>query len=233
LHRKDTDKRIKPFLWFTLFELLKLGASFGGIKISTTELSHSLRCSQQSASRHLKLLHDSGLISKSVSSEGSIVKITEKGLRALNEVYFDLGKLLEEGEAEKFILEGEVFSGFFEGAYYLCQGDYRDQILEKLGFDPYPGTLNLKLNESELEKRRRVELMPAIYLRGFKDEERAFGSAHCYPVVINEEVEGALIVAERTTYDLSVMEIISPVYLRGHFGLEDGDRVKVSISSPI
>ena len=210
-----------------------MGANSGGIKISTTKLSHSLRSSQQSASRHLTLLQEGGLISKSVSSAGSLIKITEEGLRALNEVYVGLGNLLAEGEAETYLFEGKVFSGFFEGAYYLCQGDYRDQIMEKIGFDPYPGTLNLRLDESELEKRRRVELMPAIHLRGFKDEERAFGSARCYPVVINEEVEGALIVAERTTYDLTVMEIISPIYLRGHFGLEDGDKVKVSISSPI
>ena len=233
MHRKDNDERIKPFLWYTLYELLKLGASSGGIKISTTELSQYLRCSQQSASRHLKLLQDGGLISKSVSSAGSLIKITNKGIRKLHEVYVDLRNLLEESEAEKYSFEGEVFSGFFEGAYYLCQGDYREQIMEKLGFDPYPGTLNLKLDESELEKRRRVDLMPAIHLRGFKDEARAFGSARCYPVVLNEEVEGALIVAERTIYDLSVMEIISPVYLRGHFGLEDGDVVNVSISSPI
>jgi len=232
LQGKDTDRGIKPFLWFTLYELLNLGAGAGPVKISTTEFSSSLGCSQQSASRHLRLLEQGGLVSRSVSAGGSLIRITEEGLRTLNDVYVGLKDLLEGGEAETYAFEGKVFGGLHEGAYYLCQGDYREQIAEKLGFDPYPGTLNLRLDAADLEKRRKLELMPALQLRGFKDEERAFGSARCYPALINDEVEGALIVAERTTYDLSVMEIISPIYLRDRFNLEDGDIVRVSISSP-
>jgi riboflavin kinase len=45
---------------------------------------------------------------------------------------------------------------------------------------------------------------------------------------VNGEVEGALIVADRTGYDLSVMEVIAPVSLRERFGLEDGDVVRVT-----
>ncbi len=41
-------------------------------------------------------------------------------------------------------------------------------------------------------------------------------------------VEGALIVADRSGYDLSVMEVIAPVDLRGRFGLEDGDLVRLT-----
>jgi len=52
------------------------------------------------------------------------------------------------------------------------------------------------------------------------------------PVVVNGEGEGALVVADRTSYDLSVMEIIAPVSLRERFGLRDGDTVRVMISGP-
>jgi CTP-dependent riboflavin kinase len=41
-------------------------------------------------------------------------------------------------------------------------------------------------------------------------------------------VEGALIAADRTSYALSVLEVIAPVSLRERFGLEDGDKVKVA-----
>lgn len=225
-------RRLKPSLWFTLYGLLNLGAGSRPIKVSTTELSAALGGSQQSASRHLRLLEQMGLVSRRIDAGGSTIRITEEGMRALGEVFYGLKRHIEEGEAEAFVFEGVVFSGLYEGAYYMGQGDYRDQIMEKLGFDPYLGTLNLRLTEADVERRRQLERLPAIVLEGFRDKERAFGSARCYPAVVNDDVEGALIVAERTSYDLSVMEIISPIHLRRHFGLEDGDTVKVSISSP-
>ena len=52
-----------PYLWFTLYELLLLGAASGAVRISTTRLAGLLGCSQQSASRHLKLLEEMGLVS--------------------------------------------------------------------------------------------------------------------------------------------------------------------------
>lgn len=223
---------MKHFLWFTLYGLLNLGAGSRPVKVSTTELSEVLGGSQQSASRHLTLLEQMGLVSRRIGPNGTMIRITEEGLTALNEVLYGLRRHLEGGEAETFDFEGVVFSGLYEGAYYLGKREYRDQVREKLGFDPYPGTLNLRLREADMERRRRLQRLPAIVIRGFKDPERAFGSGRCYPAVVNDDVEGALIVADRTTYDLAVMEIISPIYLRRHFGLEDGDKVKVSISSP-
>ena len=227
-----TGRRLKSFLWFTLYSLLNLGAGSRQVRVSTTELSAVLGVSQQSASRHLMLLERMELVSRRIDADGSLIRITEGGLRALNEVFYGLRRHLEGGEVEAFVFEGVVFSGLYEGAYYIGKREYQDQIREKLGFDPYPGTLNLRLREADVERRRRLERLPAVVIEGFKDRERAFGSGRCYPAVVNDDVEGALIVAERTTYDLSVMEIVSPIYLRRHFGLEDGDTVKVSISSP-
>jgi CTP-dependent riboflavin kinase len=45
--------------------------------------------------------------------------------------------------------------------------------------------------------------------------------------LINDEIEGALIVAERSSHEYNVLEIISPHYLRRKMGLADGDRVKL------
>ena len=43
--------KLKAFLWFTLFDLLRQGAVGKYVKISTTELSRVSGASQQSASR--------------------------------------------------------------------------------------------------------------------------------------------------------------------------------------
>lgn len=226
------EKDIKPHLWFTLYSLLVLGGGKAPVKVSTTELSRALGGSQQSASRHLQLLEEMGLVSRRIDPDGSLVTITEGGLAALDEVLQELKVHLEGAGAEVFVFEGTVVSGLFEGAYYISRDGYRNQIREKLGFEPFPGTLNVRIRQEDFDRRRRLEKHPSAILEGFKDGERSFGSCKCYPLLINDEIKGALIVADRTIHDLSTMEIVSPVYLRRHFGLGDGDAVKISFLSP-
>ena len=72
--------------------------------------------------------------------------------------------------------------------------------------------------------------MPAMVLDGFRSRERALGGGRCYPAVVNGEVEGAVVVADRTSYDVSVLEVIAPVNLRERFGLRDGDSVRVEVT---
>jgi len=102
--------------------------------------------------------------------------------------------------------------------------------MEKLGFDPYPGTLNLKLTgDYDTKTRTELESYPAIEVEGFKNEDRTFGLVKCYPVMIDNKVKGALISALRTHYDVSVLELIAPVCLRKHLNLKDGTKVKIEV----
>ena len=47
--------------------------------------------------------------------------------------------------------------------------------------------------------------------------------------VVENKVKGALILALRSHYDASVVEIIAPVFLRKHLRLRDGHKVKVEV----
>jgi len=99
-----------------------------------------------------------------------------------------------------------------------------------LGFDPYPGTLNLKLTtDYDAKTRSELEAYPAIEIEGFRNEDRTFGSVKCYPVTIENRVKGALILALRSHYDTSVVEVIAPVFLRKHLNIKDGHKVKVEV----
>jgi len=207
---------------------MRLGAVKTRIKISTTRLSKMIGGSQQSASRHLLILEAEGLIKRRIASEGSIIKITDEGLSELEVVLQELKWHLEGEEASIIEFVGEVVSGLFEGAYYISKEEYRKQIKEKLKFDPFPGTLNVRISEENYAKRRRLERGTCIKLEGFEDKSRSFGAARCYPCRIQDEIEGALIVAERSIHDYGVMEIISPIYIRRKLGLADGDKVKIS-----
>jgi CTP-dependent riboflavin kinase len=112
---------------------MRLGCLRRAVRVSTTELAARLGCSQQSASRHLRALEGAGLVSRRIGSDGSLIRVTGEGRRALEEVYTALRGELDGVEGEVFEFEGTVFSGMYQGRYYITRPGYRDQIVEKLG----------------------------------------------------------------------------------------------------
>ncbi len=219
--------------WQHLYLLLKLaemGAYRRTAKISTEYLAKKLGISQQTSSRYLIELESKGWVQRNISPDGSLIKIDEQGIRELQKLYSSLKILMEKTYPPSVTLEGTVFTGLGEGAYYIGKESYRKQIVEKLGFEPYPGTLNLKLSSDyDIKTRMELDAYPAIEVKGFQNEDRTFGLVKCYPVVINNEVKGALVTALRSHYDASVLEIIAPVCLRKALILKDGNKVKVEV----
>jgi riboflavin kinase len=215
---------------FTLLKLAEMGAHRRTAKISTEYLAVKLGASQQTASRYLIELDKNGWIKRTVTPEGCLIKITDAGIKELKKLYSNLRFLMEAAYPPSITLEGVVFSGLGEGAYYISKERYTKQFIEKLGFEPYPGTLNLKLTtDYDVKTRSELEAYPAIEIEGFRNEDRTFGSVKCYPVTIENRVKGALILALRSHYDTSVIEIIAPVFLRKHLNLKDGHKVKVEV----
>jgi riboflavin kinase len=215
---------------FTLIKLAEMGAHKRVAKISTEYLAEKLDASQQTASRYLIELDNIGWIKRTVTPEGCLIKITDAGFKELQKLYSNLRFLVEAAYPPSVTLEGTVFAGLGEGAYYIALEPYRKQFIEKLGFDPYPGTLNLKLTtEYDIKTRSELEAYPAVEVEGFKNENRTFGNVKCYPVILENKVKGALISALRSHYDASVIEIIAPVFLRRYLKLKDGHKVKVEV----
>ena len=217
-------------LFFSLYKLAELGASSRTIKVSTEYLAEKIGSSQQTASRHLISLEKIGWIKRTITPDGCLIKITSLGVSELKKLYSELRLIFESEYPPSITLEGILFSGLGEGAYYVNKEGYRKQFLEKLGFDPYPGTLNIKLTTDYDNKvLSELETYPAVVLDGFQDESRTFGPVKCYPAVINNRVKGAVIYAMRSHYGSSVLEIISSVYIRNALKLKDGNKVKVEI----
>jgi riboflavin kinase len=229
LSSKDVDAQSwKHF--FALYKLAEMGASRRTVKVSTEYLAEKLGLSQQTASRYLIQLDKMGLIKRTITPEGCLIKLTDTGTNELKRLYSSLHAIFEATYPSSITLEGVLFSGLGEGAYYIAKDGYRKQFIEKLGFDPYPGTLNLKLTtDYDIKTLAELEKYPAVELEGFKNETRSFGPVKCYPAMINNKVKGAVIFAMRTHYDTSVLEIVAPVFLRGNLKLKDGNKVKVEI----
>lgn len=98
-----------------------------------------------------------------------------------------------------------------------------------MGFDPYPGTLNLRLMGEEIDKKKLLEKYSPISINGFDNGTRSFGSVSCWRALVNDSVEAAVILALRTHYGEDVIEIISPNNIRNELRLKDGDEVKITI----
>ena len=213
---------------YALYKLAELGASRRTVKVSTEYFADKMGLSQQTASRYLIQLEKKGWLKRNITPDGCLVKVTDSGQHELKQLFTNLQLIFEAAYPLSVTLEGTLFTGLGEGAYYVSKEGYRKQFIEKLGFDPYPGTLNLKLTtDYDIKTRSELEAYPAIELQGFQNETRSFGNVRCYPAIINNKIKGAILTAMRTHYDASVIEIVAPVYLRTNLKLKDGQKIKV------
>jgi riboflavin kinase len=225
----STEKQRWQYIYL-LLKLAEMGAFKRTAKVSTDYLAKKLGISQQTVSRHLIELERKGWIKRNITPEGSLIKIEQLGMGELQKLRSSLNALIEKSFPPSITLEGTVFTGLGEGAYYISKEHYRKQIVERLGFDPYPGTLNIRLTaDYDIKTRMELDVYPAIELKGFKNEDRTFGLVKCYPAILEGSIKCALITALRSHYDASVLEIIAPVCLRKSLGLKDGYKVKVEV----
>ncbi len=68
----------------------------------------------------------------------------------------------KEAQARIVYVKGKIFSGSGEGAYFTVLPLVRRQIREKLGFEPHPGTLNVRLVGDFVEVRKLLENAKAL-----------------------------------------------------------------------
>jgi len=126
---------------------------------------------------------------------------------------------------KKMKLSGKVFSGRGDGEKFLELQWVKQQIKEKLGFTPYPGTLNVRLSEESAERRKLLEkaasmtVCPAEGYCNGKLFKASVGMVKC-----------GIVIPEVAGYPENVLEIIAPINLREKFQLADNDEITVTVS---
>jgi CTP-dependent riboflavin kinase len=124
-------------------------------------------------------------------------------------------------------IQGIVRSGRGEARGFTQLDWVRDQFRDKLGFDPFPGTLNLETTDraaiDALRSVRSVMIDPAPN----------FCAARCYRVRINGQMSAIWIVPEIEGYPTGQLELIAPVSLREALSLKDGTIVTVTIEGDV
>lgn len=213
---------------FTLFKLAELGAHERSISRTTTDLAESIGVSQQTASRRLVQLEKQGLIKREKHGREQSLRLTQAGIDSLAGMHGVLTQVFQK-QPRELLLNATLFSGLGEGSYYMSLEGYKKQFRTKLGFVPYPGTLNLRIKPEDLMERKLLNNYSSIWIEGFANEKRTYGAAKCYKAVINGKVQGAIIMPVRAHYGEDVLEVIAAEPLRKKLKLEDGDTVQAKI----
>ena len=129
-------------------------------------------------------------------------------------------------------VRGRVFSGMGKGRYYVGHPEYQKRFEVCLGYRPYPGTLNLKLEDDALiGDLKHLRKMGGVIVDSFVRDGESFSALNCFNGMMNGQIVTLLFI-DVTFYNESVAELISPVFLRDKFGLKDGDVASFSIETP-
>jgi riboflavin kinase len=216
---------MKSYLLQTLKELALLGAIKNKIEISSFELAKKLETSQQTASRYLVELDKKGILTREFGIKKQIIMITNVGEDLLQKEHLQYQQIFE--LTDRVIFKGRVVSGLGEGRYYTEQTGYIEQFKNKLGFVPYPGTLNVEIEFIERNKFRLLKNQKAIIIDEFQTRNRTFGGVRCFKANISG-VDGAIVLPLRSHYS-NVLEFISQSFLREKLNLTDGDEVTIDI----
>jgi len=132
----------------------------------------------------------------------------------------------------KLQVSGRVFTGMGKGRYYVGHPEYQRKFKERLGYAPYAGTLNIKLEDSSvIQKLKELRSRDGIKVKGFTLGGESFSALTCFDGDLKGE-KVTLLFIDVTYYNETVAELISPTYLRGKLGLRDGDFVTFTVDAP-
>ncbi len=216
----------------TLLTIAKYGCSDEMVKISSARLAADIKTSQQTAARRIRELETDGYVERVIMSKGQQLRLTSKGMGVLLQTHHDLSRIFYAKNGNKthtYEITGEVRSGMGEGKYYTGLEEYSKQFIDKFGFTPYPGTLNLKLKTpDDIKNRQALEHLKGIEIKGFTHENRTFGDVKGFRATI-DGIKGAVIIPARTHHGSNTLEIIAPENVRDTINLKDGDVVTVRI----
>jgi len=128
-------------------------------------------------------------------------------------------------------ISGRLVTGQGKGASFTRLPWAREQFLAHVGIDPYPGTLNLALDEADT--RRSWEALRARPGEPIQPPEPGSCAARCYRVRLEGWLPGAIVLPEVPGYPTSQVEVISALPLRETLACADGDRISLEASDPL
>ena len=126
-------------------------------------------------------------------------------------------------------LLGRLATGIGMGTTFTQLDWAKAQFIERVGVDPYPGTINVIVDDPEsLPVWVRLKQTDGIHMDNPNDGLHDC-DAKCWPVIIDidgsEPIDGAIVFPLVDGYPPSQVEVIAAIGVRETAGIEDGDDV--------
>lgn len=126
----------------------------------------------------------------------------------------------------RIMVHGVVTSGTGEAGTITEIPWVKEQFINKLGINPYPGTFNITVLAEDREKldtirqSRGIEIIPT-------------GANYCtgigFPAIVAGKIKGAVVIPLIPNYPPAQLEIIAPENIKRSLAVKDGDRVEVEV----
>lgn len=122
---------------------------------------------------------------------------------------------------------GRLSTGIGQGKHFTSLPWAREQFIARLGIDPFPGTVNLTLEDAEaISAWERLKAEPGVHIDNPNDGPHDC-DARCYPVLIEGRIEAAIVLPEVAGYSPVSIEMIAGEGVRAALGIEDGASVAI------
>lgn len=126
-------------------------------------------------------------------------------------------------------VRGKYIVGIGKGALFVSMPEYKKQFQKKLGFEPFPGTFNIEVDEKSVQKIRAIlKSKKTIHIEGFEKNGKKYGTGLCYPSKI-QSFDCFLVIPEKTTHPPKILEFLAPVELRKVLRVNPGEMINFEL----
>ena len=126
-------------------------------------------------------------------------------------------------------ITGRLIKGRGEGAGFTQLPWVKEAFARILGFEPYPGTVNLRVDLSTEAKDALRSIRESGGIRMPPPEGSGFCAARCFRARLGAGCSAGLVIPEVEGYYEDVLELVAPVNVRETLGVSEGDPIEVVI----
>lgn len=121
-------------------------------------------------------------------------------------------------------ITGKIVKGLGESASFLTITWVSRQMEEKLRFHPYRGTLNIVVDDPEIQRALKAHQGDRLC-----SEAAGFCDALIFRGKIADTYECGIVLPLVPNYNECLLEILAPVHLKESLNLHDGDTVTLEL----
>ncbi|HEY3278559.1 MAG TPA: DUF120 domain-containing protein [Syntrophorhabdaceae bacterium] len=121
-------------------------------------------------------------------------------------------------------IEGRIVKGVGESKGFLSIGWVAEALTEAFRFVPFPGTLNITLDDPDIQAvlKEKGPIRLAHRTEGFCDAILVRG-------MLNGKYECGVVIPLVENYDRRLLEVVAPVHLKETLHINDGDMVSLEL----